>query len=417
MTRILAPPLFLIAILWAPAGGSFDPVAGRVVDAVTRRPVPHAIVTAGDSAIQADDHGTFRLPALPPGGVKVRAHGYGRVDIPADSLVRTRDIALSPVRPKALYLSMFGVAHGGLRQAALDLIEKTELNAVVIDVKGDRGLVAYRSAVTLAADAGAQRTITIADLPGLVATLRRRGIYTIARIVAFKDDPLASARTDLAVRHGHGTLYRDRERLSWTDPHKPEVRQYNIDIAREAAAAGFDEIQFDYVRLPDAKGLVYSQPDTPANRVAVVGAFLREARAALAQYNVFLAADIFGYVCWNENDTGIGQHLESIAEAVDYVSPMLYPSSFQAGIPGYRNPVQHPHAIVRLSLQRAIVRTQLPPVRFRPWLQAFNDYAFGGGPFTATEIRAQIAAAEEAGADGWMLWNPRNRYSAQGLRP
>jgi hypothetical protein len=254
------------------------------------------------------------------------------------------------------------------------------------------------------------------DLAGLLSTLRQRGIYTIARIVVFKDDPLATARPDLAVHRRDGSIYRDREGLAWTDPHHTQVRAYNIGVAREVAEAGFDEIQFDYARLPDATGLVYREPDTMQNRVAAIDGFLREARAALVPYNVFLAIDIFGYVCWNPDDTRIGQQLERIAEIVDYISPMLYPSSFQFGIPGYRNPVQHPYEIVHRSLERALERTRLPAVRFRPWLQAFPDYAFGGRPFTGSEVRAQIEAAESIGANGWMLWNPHNRYSRGDVR-
>lgn len=243
------------------------------------------------------------------------------------------------------------------------------------------------------------------------------GIYTIARIVAFKDDRLASAQPELAVRRGDGSVFRDREGLAWTDPTAAEVRSYNVSIAREAAAAGFDEIQFDYGRLPDAKGILYGGPNTRGGRVAAIGGFLHDAREGFAEYNVFLAVDVFGYVCWNANDTGIGQQLESVAAAADYISPMLYPSSFQFGIPGYRNPVQHPHEIVRLSLERAFHRTQLPAVRFRPWLQAFRDYGFDRRSFAADELRSQISAAEAAGTNGWMVWNPRNGYEAGDFRP
>jgi hypothetical protein len=200
------------------------------------------------------------------------------------------------------------------------------------------------------------------------------------------------------------------------DPFKQEVWDYNIAVAREAAQSGFDEIQFDYVRFPDARGLVFSKPSTEKNRVKAVLEFLQEAKIQLRPYNVFLAADIFGYVCWNLNDTGIGQEIEQLAPLVDYTSPMLYPSCFHLGIPGYRNPVAHPYEIVSRSLKRARERTRLPPTRFRPWLQAFKDYAFDRRPFTGTEIRAQIKAAEDFGSLGWMLWNPRNIYSADGLR-
>jgi hypothetical protein len=349
--------------------------------------------------------------------VRVRAYGYGRGEMPIDALRRPPgEIQLSPVRPKALYLSVFGIGNRTLREAALELVDTTELNALVIDVKGDRGLIGYRSAIPLATKAGAQRVITMPDLAALLSTLRQQQIYTIARIVVFKDDPLATARPDLAVRRRDGSIYRDHEGLAWADPHQAEVRAYNIGVAREAANAGFDEIQFDYARLPDATGLVYREPDTMQNRVAAIEGFLREARTALVPYNVFLAIDIFGYVCWNPDDTRIGQQLERIADAVDYISPMLYPSSFQFGIPGYRNPAQHPYEIVHRSLERALERTGVPPLRFRPWLQAFPDYAFGAGAFAAGQVRAQIRAAEDIGTNGWMLWNPHNRYSRGDVR-
>jgi len=126
---------------------------------------------------------------------------------------------------------------------------------------------------------------------------------------------------------------------------------------------------------------------------------------------VFLAADIFGYVCWNTNDTGIGQQLEAIAAQVDYLSPMLYPSGYTWGIPGVRNPVANPYAIVRNSLAEAQRRLGISPKRFRPWLQAFKDYAFDRRAFDADEVAVQVRAAQDFGSDGWMLWNAHNIYS------
>jgi hypothetical protein len=285
---------------------------------------------------------------------------------------------------------------------------------VVIDVKGDRGLVSYRSAVPLATEIGAPAVVTITDVRALLAELKQKGIYTTARIVVFKDNQLAEHRRDLAVQTGAGRLWRDREDQAWTDPFRCEVWDYNIALAVEAASHGFDEIQFDYVRFPDAEGLAYAQTSTATSRLRAIEGFLAEARR-LVPHNVFLAADLFGYVCWNLDDAGIGQKLETLVAYLDYVSPMLYPSSFQFGIPGYPNPVAHPYDIVFLTLGRARDRTGLPPVRFRPWLQAFRDYAFDRRPFGAAEIRAQINAAERFGSNGWMLWNPRNVYSRDGL--
>jgi hypothetical protein len=220
----------------------------------------------------------------------------------------------------------------------------------------------------------------------------------------------------LAVHNQAGHIWTDREGLAWTDPFRHEVWDYVLGVAEEAARLGFDEIQFDYLRFPDEPGLVFSKPATEANRVAAISGFLAEAARRLTPYNVFVAADVFGYVLWNANDTDIGQRLEDLAPHLDYISPMLYPSSFQYGIPGYANAVAAPHEIVNLSLRNAQKRTGLPALRFRPWLQDFRDYAFDHRVFGAAEIGAQIRAAEEIGSDGWMLWNPRNNYSAAGLR-
>jgi hypothetical protein len=397
----------LVVIFLAIPGYAFADITGRVVDSFTKTPILGAMVTSNGDVTQTDEHGTFSLKTG-GSGLAARAYGYARVEVCSDS----QEIKLVPFRPKALYLSFFGIGDRTLRQAALRLIEKTEINALVIDVKGDRGLIPYKSSVPLALEVGAQRIITIKDTNDLMKSLKERGIYTIARIVVFKDNPLGLARHDLTVKTYSGEMWRDREELAWVDPFKKEVWDYNIDIAVEAAQHGFDEIQFDYVRFPDATGLQYSMPNTEENRVKAISGFLTEARRRLVPYNVFLGADIFGYVCWNLSDTSIGQRLEDLAPLVDYLSPMLYPSGFQYGIPGYRIPVSHPYEIVYLSLKRAKERTRLPSIRFRPWLQAFKDYAFDGRTFTGVEVQEQINAAEEFGSDGWMLWNPGNVYSA-----
>ncbi|MBU4310593.1 putative glycoside hydrolase [bacterium] len=326
------------------------------------------------------------------------------------------EIKLVPFTPKALYLSFYGIGDKTLRESALKLIQETELNALVIDVKGDRGMLPYKSTIPLAAEVGAQKIITVKDMSGLIKSLKEKDIYTIARIVVFKDNLLALKRPDLAVKTQSGEIWRDREDLAWVDPFKKEVWDYNINIAVEIAQYGFDEIQFDYVRFPDPSSFQCSMPNTMENRVKAISGFLLEAKKRLLPYNVFLSADIFGYVCWNLNDTYIGQTLEELAPHLDYLSPMLYPSGFQYGIPGYRIPVTNPYEIVYLALKRAQERTNLPAIRFRPWLQAFRDYAFDGRIFEEKEIRDQINAAEKFGSHGWMLWNPRNIYSGDGLK-
>jgi hypothetical protein len=405
--------LFVLASLFRPLPALA--YTGTVIDGSTRRPVEDAIVTLGDAVVRTDHDGKFQISGQGD-AIGLRAYGHQRESISIGELKdHSGPIVLTPMTPKALYLSFYGIGSTKLREAALGLIDKTELNAVVIDVKGDRGMIAFKTSLPLAEQAHSNQLTTMRDAKAIIDRLHHDNIYAIARIVVFKDDPLATARPDLAVKRASGAIFRDRERLAWTDPFNTEVWDYNISIAIEAARLGFDEIQFDYVRFPDAPGLKFSKPTDMKSRLAAISGFLAEARRRLTPYNVFLAADIFGYVTWNLDDTHIGQRLEELATIVDYVSPMLYPSCFQFGIPGYRNPVAHPYEIVFLSLQNARERG-IPSIRFRPWLQAFRDYAFDHREFTGTQIRQQISAAEKFGSDGWMLWNPRNQYTAEGLK-
>lgn len=408
--------LFVLLAALNTASASAAGYGGTVLDAATRKPIEGAFVTLGDTVVRTAPDGQFRI-----GGsgdrLGFRAYGHLRREVAASTLSKGAPILLESFMPKALYLSFYGIGNRQLRESALNLIRETELNALVIDVKGDRGKVSFRSSTSLAAEVGAQKIITIKDIHSLLGDLHARGIYVIARIVTFKDDPLASARPDLAIRTSNGAVWKDHEGLAWVNPSSKTAWDYNIDLAIEAARAGFDEIQFDYVRFPDAPGLAYPMPNTEKNRVAAISGFLAEARKRLIPYNVFLAADIFGYVVWNANDTHIGQKLENLAAVLDYMSLMLYPSGFQFGIPGYLNPVHHPREVVYLSLEKAKQRTGLPAMRFRPWLQAFRDYAFDRTPFGAEQIRGQIEAADKFGSGGWMLWNPHNIYSRDGLRP
>ena len=399
-------------LLLLPFAAAAQEREGTVLDGASGKPIAGAVVTAGGHAILTDERGKFRAPDG-TAAIQVRAVGYGRSSIAPDADLRT--ITLAPLRPKGLYLTVYGIGAPFLRDPALDVIDKSKLSALVIDVKGDRGLIPYPSAVPLAAKIGALKVRTVPDLKELVASLKAKSIFLIARIVTFKDDLLAVSHPQWAIKFGGG-IWKDREGLAWIDPYRREAWDYVLSIAEEAAAAGFDEIQFDYIRFPDAVGLVFAQPTDEASRVGTIVDFLKEARRRLVPYNVFLAMDSFGYVCWNQNDTGIGQRIEDIATVAEVVSPMLYPSGFQFGIPGYRNPVQAPYEIVYKSLEECKRRTAGTQVRYRPWLQAFTDYAFGGKAFGADEIGKQTKAARDADTDGWMLWNPRNVYTTNEIK-
>lgn len=408
MQRLSMGLLILVGALFL--AGAAQAYEGKVVDAGTKAPIEGALVTLGDQVVRTDQDGAFRLEGTGE-TLKLRAPGYARRDFATSELSNpTTEIPLTPFKVKGLYLTVYGIASKKLREAALETIKANNMNALVIDVKGDRGFIPFKVDLPLADEIGAQKIILVKDIKATLTSLKEQGLYLIARIVVFKDDPLAAAKPELAVRTKGGGVFRDREKLRWVDPFRKEVWDYNIAIAKIVAELGFDEVQFDYVRFPDNRGVGFSQPANQDSRTEAITGFLEAAHKALAPYNVMVAADIFGYVLWNFDDTGIGQKIQPVLDAVDIVSPMLYPSGYHLGIPNYRNPVQHPYEIVNLSLKRAQERTGASPLRFRPWLQAFRDYAFRGGDFKEERMRTQIKASDDFGASGWMFWNPRNIY-------
>ncbi|HBM34934.1 MULTISPECIES: putative glycoside hydrolase [unclassified Sulfuricurvum] len=382
--------------------------SGIVLDKKTAKPIASAIVISGNKEYRTDENGTFRIPQT--NLVGIRAVGYER-----KFYKNSGKMYLNRVIPKALYLSSFGATHGKIMGNAKHLICTTEVNALVIDIKMDRGQIAFKTANPIANKIGAQEVILFKDLPKFVADLKKEGIYTIARIVSFKDTPYITAYPQFGVKKTDGTLFKDKEGLYWVDASRKESWKYIIDIAEESAKAGFDEIQFDYVRFPDRKGIKFSVENNQANRVQAISGFLESARTRLIPYNVFISADIFGYVSWHDADIEIGQRVDALAPYVDYLSPMLYPSGFNAGIPGYTNPVAANYEIVKHSLDKALEKSGGSPLAYRPWLQAFRDYAFDRRIYGDKEIRDQIRASDDFGSCGWILWNPRNVYTAAGL--
>ncbi|MCO5398860.1 putative glycoside hydrolase [Ralstonia soli] len=409
------------AAVWLGCAGLAGATELRVVDAHSHTPIEGAITLVEGQSRTTDAAGRVAIPESALGAhatVSVRAPGYARAELPLESGKAAFEILLKPIKPRAVYLSVQGVSSQVLRDAAVALQGATAINALVIDMKGDRGDTPYPSAARVAVGAAREpenRAARTARFAALVRQLRSRGLYLIARIVVFKDDRLAEAHPEWTVRDRAGDVWRDGEGQRWIDPSVEAAWGSALDVAEEAARLGFDEIQFDYLRFPDANGLQFHQANTQAHRVAAITGFLAQARERLRAYNIYLAADIFGYVCWNTDDTAIGQQIETLGAVVDYISPMLYPSGFTWGLPGCRKPTERPGEIVARSLAEAKRRTGLPGVRFRPWLQAFRDYAFDHREFNAEMIRAQVEAADAEGTNGWMLWNARNRYAPANL--
>jgi hypothetical protein len=326
---------------------------------------------------------------------------------------------------KGIYVSHYALGSPEYVAHIKALLETTELNAIVMDVKGDRGHIVYPTQVALAQEIGAGGQVMVRDWPAFMQWFKEHDVYTIARIVTFKDNRLSAAHPEWAVRDSAtGAVWKDGEGLGWGDPTIQAVRDYNVALAVEAAKQGFDEIQFDYVRFPSDGAVnraTFSGPNTATNRIAAIAGFLAQAKRELAPYKVKIGADTFGYTCWLTQDMGIGQVVEALAPHLDVLSPMVYPSTFATGLPNdggaYANAVAFPYEIVEKSTRRALVRARAvnPAIEVRPWLQDFADYAFDRRAYTAADVRAQMIGARDAGGRGWLLWDPLVKYTRAAL--
>ncbi|GAW91862.1 putative glycoside hydrolase [Calderihabitans maritimus] len=316
------------------------------------------------------------------------------------------------VKVKGIYVSGYSAGTPERFQKLLDLVETTELNAMVIDVKDATGYLTYNSDLEPVRRVGSSSK-KVKDIAALAQTLREKGIYPIARLVVFKDPVLARARPDLAVKSRNGGIWKDYKGMAWVDPYSREVWDYNLSVAAEVAQMGFREIQFDYVRFPSdgpTENMVFSHNNGLA-REEVIREFLAYAREKLAPYGVFLSADVFGLTCSAKDDLGIGQKLELVAAEVDYVSPMVYPSHYALGSYGLVDPDRSPYRTVYKSLSDAVYRLGDNSKMIRPWLQDFSlRHKYG-----PKEVREQIRATYDAGLEEWILWNPANRYTEEAL--
>ncbi len=309
---------------------------------------------------------------------------------------------------RALYITSWtaGISHF---QTLIDMAARSCLNAVVIDVKDSTGRIGYDSKVPLAVRTGACEK-RIRDLDAVLKYCRDRKIHTIARIAVFQDPNLAKARHDLAIGTKGGGAWKDRKGLAWVDPASHEVWDYTIAIAREAAARGFDEVQFDYVRFPtDGKLKSLSYPvykgDVPKHEV--IRSFFQYVDQQMKSVDVLTSADIFGLTTMVDDDMNIGQRIQDVADYVDYVCPMIYPSHYPRGHLGLKNPADHPYLVIYDASLRGMKRLEGKRAKLRPWLQDFKL----GAAYDKKMVIEQIQAARDAGVSGFSMWNARNVYT------
>ncbi|TAK05723.1 GTP-binding protein [Patescibacteria group bacterium] len=326
--------------------------------------------------------------------------------------------AAKPERVKAIYLTTAS-AVGAKYQEMLALADRTEINALAVDLKDDSGAPGFRIVHPDYADISREKP-TIPDLAAVAADAHAHGLYLIARLPVFQDSWFADRHPELAMGRRGGGLWRDRRGIRWLDPAAQGVWEYNAVLAEEAHAAGFDEIQFDYVRFAsdgDISTITYPAWDRVESKPEVMERFFAYMDDRLRAQGIPLSADLFGYTFRVEDgyDLGIGQRLALVLPYVDFVSPMVYPSHYPSGHLGLANPAASPGVVVDDALAdgQTIIDAVRPDFRgVRPWLQDFDL----GADYTAAMVRQQIDAAEKRGAEGWLLWNARNVYTEAALK-
>ena len=361
-----------------------------------------------------------QIGELPPAsrGKATASSTTGRID----AVVPVAHVP-TPDTLRGLYVNRWA-ALGSKLDRLIEVARTTEINALVIDVKDDRGFVLYRSNVPLAREIGADTAdghwMSRSKLRAVLDTMTALGIYPIARIVVAKDPLLAQKKLDLAIKRKSDLKpWLDKNGNPWLDPHQRTVWQYAADLAREAYEVGFSEVQFDYVRFPDEKRLITETVYPLANgrsRAQVIRDQLGFVRSALKPQGIRVTADVFGLTATDTTDMGIGQRWEMFVDQVDVVLPMIYPSHFARGTYKLRNPNAHPYETIDHALKDAIARSDSVhnAALIIPWYQ---DFTLGSPRYEAAQIRAQKKAGYDNGFQSWILWNPKSNYTLAALEP
>lgn len=307
----------------------------------------------------------------------------------------------------------------------VDLVDRTELNAIVVDVKDEAGTLLWDIDHPLAvAGGGAAWRENYDGFEDRLQQLKDAGGWAIARVSCFKDALVAKARPELAVQDQSGNTWIARKDFAWLNPYNDEAGQWCIDVGLAALEAGFDEVQFDYIRFPnggDGDTSIITLPGVPPERPREewrhsdeIVEFLARATEQLHEAGGWVSTDLFGLVTYDFrwDAGGTGQVLERIGEFVDFISPMVYPSHYSAGNYGLQpHPIEYPYETVWNAMQEARMRLQGLHAQVRPWLEDFPAPWMGYPNHTPAHIEAQIRATYENGIDGWLLWNAANDYS------
>jgi hypothetical protein len=319
---------------------------------------------------------------------------------------------------KGIYLTAWSAGSKHLLTHYLKLIDSTELNAVVIDVR-DSGQMYWPTGIKLADEVEGKQFLAVSHPDEVMKELAAHKVWPIARIACFRDNYVPLKHPDRAVQLANGKVWKDRSGHMWLDPYDKRNWDYLAQTVDYAMSVGFPEIQLDYVRFPSegkSKTQVFTNKakygDPKAKPEDVIAAFANFIRNKVKAHNCQFSADIFGIISSSKSDQGIGQELEKIAAPFDAVSPMVYPSHFAKGEYGIPDPNKAPYAIILKSLTD--YKRRIPDKDVRPWLQ---DFSLFGVKYGGDQVRAQIKAEYKVGYKGFLLWNAGNHYTTAGLMP
>ena len=351
------------------------------------------------------------------GAENAEATVSGNMQDSLDEYATVEDTRREPVKVKGIYVS--GPTAGIAKMDDLiDLVDQTELNTMVIDIKNDEGKVTYKMESEQVLEIGAGVRY-IPDIEELVAKCKEKDIYLIARIVAFRDPHLAEQKPEWAVHTKDGEIFRDKNGMAWVNPYCREVWDYLVEISTEAARVGFDEIQFDYIRFSTDMGegeVDYGPESESVDKIRIITEFTEYLYEKLMPLGVYVAADVFGTVIDNETDQVIvGQDYVQMAAHLDYICPMVYPSHYHHGSYGIKVPDAEPYRTINAASCASIEALDTVPeenrAHVRLWLQSFTaSWVSGHISYGPEQIRAQIKGAYDAGYDEWILWNAAVNY-------
>lgn len=381
-------------------------------------PVQGALVQSGNARAVSGGDGRYMIEGVSNGAdVVVSASGFETTTATVQD-GRIADVMLTDQLIKGIYANWSLLTTPGGLDGLIEIANSTEINAIVIDVKQDT--VYFDSSNAFFNDVGTVNPIM--DVDAVIQTLAENDIYAIARLVVFQDPLVAEARSDLAVKDTDGGLWVNENGTAWVSAFNEELWDANIALAVEVINRGFNEVQYDYVRFPsdgDLSTAEFGVEYTAETREAAITEFMKRSHQAVNDAGGALAADLFGFVTIVDDEQYIGQRFSALEPHLDYVCMMIYPSHFSEGniASADGHPNDFPYETISESLQRAEGNAPGSSAKFRPWLQDFS-YGFNGlRDYTGEDVRAQIDAAEEFDASGWLLWGDPFNVTVDALKP